>query len=170
MAEVPLRPPGKGLLETFTNELPNLRRFFKRRTGCAFTSDDLAQDAWIKLARNAERAEHAPGPYLWRIATSLVTDYQRALGRRQHFESNESPLSVADANGTPEDHVLATSELARLERTLSELPERRRAIFVAASVQGESTESLAKRFGVSRRMIQIEIQRAFQHCARAVDR
>jgi len=51
-----------------------------------------------------------------------------------------------------------------LKRALAELPPRRRAIFIAARVDGISHEEIARRFGLSRTMVQKELRRAIDHC------
>ncbi len=43
--------------------------------------EDLAQEAWIKLARNGTAALAAPVPYLRRIVATLAIDHARGRKR-----------------------------------------------------------------------------------------
>ncbi|WP_165421182.1 sigma-70 region 4 domain-containing protein [Bradyrhizobium sp. Leo170] len=47
---------------------------------------------------------------------------------------------------------------------MAELPPRRRAILIAARVDGLSHEVIAERFNISRTMVQKELRRAVSHC------
>lgn len=51
-----------------------------------------------------------------------------------------------------------------LKRALAQLPPRRRAILIAARVDGLSHETIAERFDISRTMVQKELRRAIRHC------
>ncbi|MEM7667808.1 MAG: RNA polymerase sigma factor [Pseudomonadota bacterium] len=158
------------LLSFFLAELPSLRRYFARRTGCDALGDDLAQDAWIRLSRNTIRARQAPKPYLWRLAVNLANDHDRAARRQPPVDPEPTLQTLADARGTPEDRVLALDELSMLHAALMTLPDRRRDIFLSVAVDGERTDVLAGRFGISRRMVQIELRSAFEHCLRTLEK
>ncbi|MEM1385628.1 MAG: sigma factor [Pseudomonadota bacterium] len=67
------------VLET---EMPKLRHYIAAELKYAATAEDLGQELWIRAARNADKAVDAGGPYLWRIAKSLVADYLRGEARR----------------------------------------------------------------------------------------
>jgi RNA polymerase sigma-70 factor (ECF subfamily) len=58
----------------------------------------------------------------------------------------------------------ARLQIEELKRALAELPPRRRAIFIAARVDGVSHEEIAQRLGLSRTMVQKELRRAISHC------
>ena len=51
-----------------------------------------------------------------------------------------------------------------MKRALAQLPPRRRAILIAARVDGLSHETIAERFDISRTMVQKELRRAIRHC------
>ncbi|MEM7268164.1 MAG: RNA polymerase sigma factor [Pseudomonadota bacterium] len=157
------------LVDLFVVETPGLRRYFTHRTGSADEGDDLLQDAWIKLARNVHRALRAPRPYLWRLAVNLANDHQRMARRKPSFEPETSLREVPANTVSPEEQVIALDNLGVLRTALASLPERRRAIFVAAVVDGVGTQDLADKYDISRRMVQIEVRRAFEHCLSELD-
>ena len=51
-------------------------------------------------------------------------------------------------------------DLQLLRKVLDEMPQRRREMFLAALVDGASHRDLAERYGLSMRMIQIEMKKA----------
>jgi RNA polymerase sigma-70 factor (ECF subfamily) len=51
-------------------------------------------------------------------------------------------------------------EVSDLARAVSRLPERRRAILLAASVDGLPHQEIAGRWGISRRTVLVELRRA----------
>ncbi|HEY0182519.1 MAG TPA: sigma-70 region 4 domain-containing protein, partial [Rhodopila sp.] len=69
-------------------------------------------------------------------------------------------------------HVIAESrlEVEALAAALRTLPERRRAIFLAARVEELPHHVIADRFGTSARTVANEIQRALDHCARCLEK
>ncbi|MEM6904644.1 MAG: RNA polymerase sigma factor [Pseudomonadota bacterium] len=153
-----------GLLAFFLAEIPGLRRYFSARLGGVAEIDDLAQEAWLRLERNALQAEKAPGPYLRRIAASVVVDFSR-----KRPVAREVPLSaaadVADGAAGPEDLALWRSEVALLRQALADMPQRRRDIFILVSLRGQPRQEVARRFGISRRTVEAELRMALDHCA-----
>jgi RNA polymerase sigma-70 factor (ECF subfamily) len=59
----------------------------------------------------------------------------------------------------------ARDELVALQRALDELPARRRAIFLAARLGGLTHRQIADQHGISTRAVEINVQRALEHCA-----
>ncbi|MEM7058740.1 MAG: RNA polymerase sigma factor [Pseudomonadota bacterium] len=163
-------PEERAFLETFLSELPGLRRYFIARNGCSTTAEDLVQDVWIRLSRKADRRVRSPRAYLWQIAANLATDRRRVDGRKPAFAELSSATEVSDGTGTPEQTVLAREALQLVGAALQELPSRRREIFIAVNLHGENSSCLAERFGISRRMVQIETRLAFEHCLEALAR
>ena len=161
-----MKDVNQALLETFTAELPRLKRFLSARSGCAASGEDLAQEAWIRLSRYPGRAGSAPHLFLWRIARNLAIDFAR---RRSALfcERDAVPLteSIPDAAPTPEAAAIARSEIDTMKSAIAQLPKRRRDMFVAAAFEGESATQIAARYGLSKRTVEMEIRRAVDHCA-----
>lgn len=160
-----MKDANQALLETFTAELPRLKRFLSARSGCAASGEDLAQEAWIRLSRYPSRAGSAPHLFLWRIARNLAIDFARRSVVLCEKDAVPLSESIADAAPTPEAEAIARSEIDAMKSAIAQLPKRRRDMFAAAAFEGESATQIAARYGLSKRTVEMEIRRAVDHCA-----
>ena len=160
-----MKDVNQALLETFTAELPRLKRFLSARSGCAASGEDLAQEAWIRLSRYPGRAGSAPHLFLWRIARNLAIDFARRSVVLCEGDTVPLSESIPDAAPTPEAEAIARSEIDAMKSAIAQLPKRRRDMFVAAAFGGESSTQIAARYGLSKRTVEMEIRRAVDHCA-----
>jgi len=64
----------------------------------------------------------------------------------------------------------ARQEMQVLEEALGELTERQRAILIAARVEDVSQEDIARRHGISVRMVGKELKKALEYCGKRLDR
>ena len=170
MAPSNLKTEKDALASFFVGELPRLLRYFTQRTGSRADGEDLTQETWIRLSRNSKKASRAPGPYLRRIMESVAIDFSRSRSRRlQDFHVALTPdLSVQAP--TPEDAVAGRNELAALKLALAELPQRRREVFIRATLHGESCQKIASHYGLSKRTIEMDVKAALEHCAERLAR
>lgn len=155
------------LLAVFTEQRDALTRFLARRLGNSAAAEDLTQEAWLRIAGGGSVAVIAdPRAYLFRIAANLAVDHQRSEARR--------PLAVAEIDAlldVPDDApdaatiTAARDELMALQKALGELPPRRRAIFLAARLGAQNHREIADHHGISTRAVEINVQRALEHCA-----
>jgi DNA-directed RNA polymerase specialized sigma24 family protein len=60
----------------------------------------------------------------------------------------------------------ARSSVEALKRAMTAMPARRRAILIAARVDGLAHDVIAKRFAISRTMVQKELRRAISDCVK----
>ncbi|MEM6680281.1 MAG: sigma-70 family RNA polymerase sigma factor [Pseudomonadota bacterium] len=149
----------------FVAQEPGLRRYFAKCLRTIDECDDLTQEAWLRLSRNADRAAGAPGPYLRRIAASLVHDFLRKRRRTPPRADLSAGSEVVDRRAVPEEIAMWRSEISALRQALNEMPKRRRDIFVLVSLRGEDRRAVARRYGVSKRTVEAELRMALDHCA-----
>jgi RNA polymerase sigma-70 factor (ECF subfamily) len=112
---------------------PRLYGYFYRRVGSRHDAEDLLQELFLRVVRTIVRYEHNGQfeGWLFRIATNLLRDRGRQLGRRRDSESLDAPSSGAggwrlDAHEppAPEPSMSAAEreeELDRLGRALGQL-------------------------------------------------
>ncbi|TWT14793.1 RNA polymerase sigma factor [Reyranella sp. CPCC 100927] len=163
--------PYQKLLAVFTEQRDALTRFLARRLGNDATAEDLTQEAWLRIASGGAPAIANPRAYLFRIAANLAVDHQRSEARRPLAAGEiDALLDVPDE--APDASAIAASrdELAFLQRALDELPARRRAIFLAARLGAQTHREIAERHGISTRAVEINVQRALEHCARRLEK
>ena len=96
-----------------------------------------AQTAALELMRT--RIEALAEPYLHQVA-----QLDEVPGQAEKFETRR--------------------DLAIFEDAVRELSGRRRAILIAARLDEEPHQRIAERFGISKRMVQIELKCALRHC------
>lgn len=170
MAPSNLKTEMDALASFFIGELPRLLRYFTQRTGSLADGEDLTQETWIRLSRNSKKASQAPGPYLRRIMESVAIDFSRARSRR--FQDLHVALTpdLRARVPTPEDAAAGRDELEALKLALAELPQRRREVFIRATLHGESCRQIAAHYGLSRRTIEMDVKAALEHCAERLAR
>lgn len=140
----------------------------RSRLARRFGSDDLAcealQEAYLRLEMGEDSAPvRSVNGYLFRAALNAGLDRQRVEHRLATATEVEAALQVRDDAPSADVVVEARQEVEALERALAELPERRRAILIAARLDGVSHFDIAACFGISTRMVQFELRRALEH-------
>lgn len=145
----------------------DLSRRLARRLGSPEAANEALQETYLRLeTASLLTPVRDPISYLFRTALNLAADRRRAETRHLSSTEIDALLDFADDAPDPARIVEGRSELRALERAISELPERRRLIFKAVLIDKTPRRELAKRFGVSIRTVDIEIQRALEHGAR----
>ena len=153
------------LRRMFIDEYDELRRRLAVRLGSADAAGDALQDTFLQLAREGGRVEtiHNPKGYLFRMAMNVANSRRRTERRRLSIvetQAIEAALETPDDRPGPAEVAEARSDLQLLRKVLDEMPQRRREMFLAALVDGASHRDLAERYGLSMRMIQIEMKKA----------
>jgi RNA polymerase sigma-70 factor (ECF subfamily) len=135
---------------------------------------EVLHDAWIRLDRIDAAASGAgvsnPSAYLYRIALNIATDHKRGDQRRLERGDVDLFCLQAEQELDPARIAEARSELKALALALDELPERRRAIFVAARLEELPHKAVAARFGVTVRIVDREIKAALTHFSTVVNK
>jgi RNA polymerase sigma factor (sigma-70 family) len=154
------------LRQLLAGDYDNLRHRLTRRLGSAEFASEVLHETWLRLERYATQANplHNPKAYLFRVALNVAKDLRHVDSRRLTLSEIEA-LRHADRDELdPARFAGGRAEMEALVRALEELPERRRAIFVAARVDDLPYRDIAARFGISVRMVERELKRAWEHC------
>lgn len=159
------------LQDFLTLRYDDLKRRLARRLGSSELAGDALQDTWLRLhGKHAAGAVVSPGAYLFRMAFNVAIDRQRAESRRLSASEVESILEIADPAPGPAEVAQTRSDLDALVRAMEELPKRRREILLAARMEGLTQPEIARRFGISLRLVELELQRAQEYCAVRLNR
>ncbi|MET4615642.1 RNA polymerase sigma factor (sigma-70 family) [Stenotrophomonas sp. 2619] len=147
------------------------RKRLRRRLG----SDDLALDAlqetWLRVERmGGAQPQRNPVAYLFRMAVNAASDQRSAHARVLTGAEVEALMEEGTDHLDPATVTFGRSEMTALTDALRELPERQRAILIAARVEHRPIEAIAAEHGVSARMIGKDLKKALQHCAARLDR
>jgi len=129
-----------------------LRAYVYRVVGNPSDTDDIVQDAYLRMLRAdvpADDEEHLRR-YLYRVASNLIVDRWR---RRKHEHDESMMPELMSAPPRYEDD-------ADVAKVFAELKPRDRALLWLAYVEGESHEEIASSLGVGRRGVRVMLFRA----------
>ncbi|KQY14878.1 RNA polymerase subunit sigma [Rhizobium sp. Root73] len=157
------------LVAAFARNERRIKRYLISRTRSHADADDLAQEAWIKLARNGAAALTAPVPYLMRIARTLAVDHDRGQKRKLTSGDIDILLSVPDEQPGPEKQIEDRDQIRCLMHIMDELPERQRKMLVACRLEQRRHADIAAEFGVSVRTVELEIRKAVDYCSERLE-
>ncbi|MEW6436321.1 MAG: sigma-70 family RNA polymerase sigma factor [Pseudomonadota bacterium] len=136
-----------------------------KRLGSTDLAGDAMQDTWLKLARvEAIGPIHSPSHYLFSIALNAARDRLQTDARYLSPVEVESLLDLVDAAPDPARVAEARSDLSVIEMALAELPPRRRDILLAARLDNLPRQEIAKRLGISLRLVEKELHLAQAYC------
>jgi RNA polymerase sigma-70 factor, ECF subfamily len=127
--------------------------------GDAAEAEDVAQEAFLRLWRNAGQLEMGPGgvrPWLRRVVSNLCIDRMRA-GRNTTVtdELPEQPVRASQL-----ESLEARDLQLRVQTALAALPERQRAALVLFHFEGLSQIEVGEALGVSDEAVESLLSRA----------
>ncbi|QHE91640.1 RNA polymerase sigma factor [Pandoraea fibrosis] len=159
------------LRELLVERYGQLKTLLSRKLGSSDLAGDALQDTWVRL-ENTENIESVrnPGAYLYRMAYHAAIDKQRAEDRRLSVGEIETMLDLVSPDPGPAQIAEANSDLNALAQVLAQMPQRRRDILLAVRLDGLAQREVAERFGISLRLVELELKRAQAFCAEHIER
>lgn len=159
------------LRELLLLDYDRLRSQLARRLGSVERANEALQETWIRLqGGSAIGVVQRLRPYLLRIATNIALKRQRADRQAVTLDEARAALDLPDDTPGPERIAEARSEMLALDAALDELTPRRRDILLAARVKGLPLSEIARRHGISQRMVELELRAALMHCGQRLGR
>lgn len=144
----------------FLNDYELLRTRLATYTGSPEQAADILHDVYLKLRSNPQITEvREPRAYLYRMALNLAKN-QRRNGRRFVSADEEALAVIPDDAPDPERAALAADEMRRAIAHLHQVPARQRDIFLARWRDEKSQIEIALKFGIHKRTVQKELERA----------
>jgi RNA polymerase sigma-70 factor (ECF subfamily) len=167
MAESKLR----SLSQVVTAGYAGLRRRLTKRLGSEDFASEVLHETYMRLdAVGDPGVVHRPDDYIFRVALNIANDKRRSDTRRLSYSEVEALYHFAGTVTDGAQEIEARSELAVLARAFDALTARQRAIVIAVRVDGVAHAELARRFGVSERMIDKDLRKALEFCANRLER
>jgi RNA polymerase sigma factor (sigma-70 family) len=159
------------LRQLLVDRYQDLRDRLTRRLGSAELASEALHEAYLRLDRtDPPGVVSSPAAYLFRTAFNIANDRRRTEGRHAHRAVVDAVSDIPDRQPGPEDIAEARAELAVLGRALLNLTPRQRAILIAARYEGIPREEIARRYKISRRLVQLELQRGLESCKDYLDK
>lgn len=154
------------LMARFMELHPDLRSRLGARLRSRELADEALSETWLRLSREGELGvvKNARA-YLMRMALNIAIDRRRAGARLASAADIDALLSLPDTEPGPERIALARLELRALEEAVARLTPRRRAVLVAARLEGQTCRAIAEAMGLSKRTVEMELRAALDHCA-----
>ncbi|MCW4460807.1 sigma-70 family RNA polymerase sigma factor [Sphingomonas sp. BT-65] len=140
---------------------PALMSFFLRRVRDHAEAEDLTQEVFARLLGSSETITTSPDAYVFQVAANLLTD--RARRARVRADYRESLGQVDDLGVEPLDpHRIAVGRAAMesFTRSLDELPERTRIIFVLYRIEQMGQGEIADALGITSSAVKKHVAKA----------
>ena len=125
--------------------------------------DDILQEAYLKIWRNAEKFDPARASAITWMSAIIRNTAIDTLRTGQRQTSNlESAIAMSESFSVPDDDFDQASAEPLVSQALARLPEDRRRLIVLAYIKGESRATLSRRFGVPIGTIKTWLHRTLQ--------
>lgn len=133
---------------------------------------DVAQESLIRLWRHRERVEPGPGcrSWLFRSAHNLCVDRLRRRSSSPETLRDEDSDSSTDQRPGPERLTSSVEVASGLERALSNLDDRDRAIVLLREVEGLPYDEIAVLLGLKMGTLKATLHRAREKLRDALTR
>lgn len=144
------------IIDTYTNYVGTIVWNIMGETLTQSDAEEILSDVFFCLWKNADKVQ--PGKlkgYLSSIARSKAIDALRKAGREPVFEENLCIVSACD----PEKELTRSEEAKILRKTLDELPEPDRTVFLRHYYDGEKTARIAESMGIKVNTVQSKLKR-----------
>ena len=166
-----MAPARAAVLSVYSQRRADLCRFLAAKLRNAAEAEDLVQDLYIRL-QHANLPEEISNPvgFVFTMAANMAYDHSRSGARRTRRQESWGAVnydvvarqSRSDAP-TYEDVLSARQLLGRIDASLSDLPERTRAIFRLHKFSGLSYAEVARELEISVSTVEKHMIRALQH-------
>lgn len=169
------RDEAQGEYPSFDQQLqqchPELLRYLHSRVASEVDADDIVQETLVRLLRyRGDPQIQDVRLMLFRIANNVLTDYYRRNER--HHLGDHVALDLARPLQAPDrphvDRVADEQVLDRLMRAIARLPPKCRLAFTLSRFDALPHKEIARRMGVSVKMVEKHLARAMLVCKSAV--
>lgn len=155
-AAAPVTDVDRLVVELFEREGRSLVRMARLFVDDRNAAEDLVQEAFIRLARSANRIkdESKAAAYLRSIVLNLARDHNRRglVSLRQHLPFDEARASFEDEIVLRDDHRVVID-------ALRDLPHRQRDCLVLRYYQELGVDDIAETLGISRNSVKTHLKR-----------
>lgn len=143
-----------------------LRGKLERIVGSRDDAADAMQETWLRLAAMSDGTTtvNNADAYLLRMAANIATDRYRQDNVLLARGEIDELVHMVDEVGDPERIASGRSDVQALSLVLARMPARRRAILVAARVEGQLNSEIAQRLDVSVSTVEKELRAALEYC------
>jgi RNA polymerase sigma-70 factor, ECF subfamily len=149
----------------FEELYPSLFRYLHRLTGDGDVAEDIAQEAFVRLLKQA-LPENEVRPWLFTVAMNLVRDRARKSERRQRLLTTAPDL--VSRPPLPDEDMERAQRIATVRDVLEKLPDRDVQLLLMRE-EGFKYDEIAKVVGVAPASVGTLIARALKRFVKEFD-
>ena len=152
--------------EIFDLYYDKIRSYAYYRTGDLQLSEDIVQDAFMKLWERREKINEATvKPLVYKIAENSIKNYFKHKKAEFNFVLKMHPSRLSE----PADFMLEQEEFNRfLNKTLAEIPEKSRVVFLMNRVEKLTYSEIANCLNVSVKTVEKRMGEALKIIRRRI--
>ena len=155
-----------------THHARRLRQFLSRRVRNRADTPDLAQEVYLRLLRSERHHEiRSPEAYLLTIASHLLHEHSMRQAEAPNMVDIEDLAGElrGDSRDDPVERAESQQRLRVLERAISRLSPKARAVLLLHRCDGLSLEEIGEQLGVSRSMAKKYLTQALAQCRKRLE-
>ncbi|WP_137929017.1 sigma-70 family RNA polymerase sigma factor [Mesorhizobium comanense] len=119
-------------------------RFVARQTGSEMMADDIANEVFLELWRQAPGFEGRSEVSTWLLGIARFKALSLLRKKKEDWIDDEAAAAVPDGADTPEVVTMKEDKAAALRRLIDALPEEHRTVIDLAYYQGQSVTEIGE--------------------------
>ena len=132
----------------FMRHHARIYRFVVRQTGSESMADDIANEVFLELWRQAPAFEGRSEVSTWLLGIARFKALSSLRKRKEEWIDDEDAAAVPDEADTPEVTVMKDDKAAALKKMVGALPEEHRTVIDLAYYHGKSVAEIGDILGI----------------------
>ncbi|MCZ6617741.1 MAG: sigma-70 family RNA polymerase sigma factor, partial [Gammaproteobacteria bacterium] len=148
----------------FERHHKRLFNFFLHTVGKRPVAEDLTQEVFVRMLkyRHTYRGDSGFGPWMFRMARNVRSDYFRRAGSAPFSETNVASVEQFDEGPLPSDLVETDQSLEILRAAMKRLPMEKRELLVMARFELLKQEEIASLLDCTVGTVKVRLHRAIK--------
>jgi RNA polymerase sigma-70 factor (family 1) len=131
----------------FNTHAKNLKRYILSKTRDPDVAEDIIQDTFVKIWEDCEKVLFdTVKSYLYTIANNL---FLNIIKHHKVVQTHQKEFVKTSTNESPEFLMLEEEFLIKLEKTIADLPEKQREVFLLNRIEKKKYKEIADQLGIS---------------------
>ncbi len=123
-------------------------RFVARQTGSEMMADDIANEVFLELWKQAPNFEGRSEVSTWLLGIARFKALSLLRKKKEEWIDDDDAAEIADSADTPEVVTMKEDKAAALRRLVNALPEEHRTVIDLAYYHGQSVSEIGEVLGI----------------------
>ena len=132
----------------FMRHHARIYRFVARQTGSEMMADDIANEVFLELWRQAPNFEGRSEVSTWLLGIARFKALSMLRKKKEDWIDDDDAAEIADSADTPEVVTMKEDKAAALRRFVNALPEEHRTVIDLAYYHGQSVTEIGEVLGI----------------------